>query len=97
MFQKIANALSVEVEGVDLTKASNLEFYVRQGCTFFLYTPTVVDETHLLVKIPYEDAMRLRPPQAKLQLALTDEGGNRRATVITEVSVLYLLKEDGYD
>lgn len=97
MFQKIANALSVEVEGTDLTKASNLEFYVRQGCTFFQYAPEVLDETHLLVRVPYADAMRLRPPKAKLQLALTDENGNRRATLITEVSVYYLLKEAGYD
>ena len=68
MFQKIANALSVEVEGTDLTKATKIEFYVRQGCSFFQYEPTVVDETHLLVKIPYADAMRLQASTVRLLL-----------------------------
>ena len=96
MFQKIANALSVEVEGTDLTKASNLEFYVRQACCFFQYTPAVVDETHLLVKIPYDDAMRLRPDKVHLQLALTDENGNPMAAEIVQESVKKFLKEAGY-
>lgn len=97
MFQKIANALSVEVEGTDLTKATGLEFYVRQACCFFQYTPTVVDETHLLVKIPYDDAMRLRPDKVHLQLALTDENGNPLAADIVQENVKKFLKEAGYD
>lgn len=97
MFQKIANALSVEVEGTDLTKATKLEFYVRQACTFFQYTPTVIDETHMLVQIPYDDAMRLRPDKVHLQLALTDENGNDLAAEIVQVDVKKFLKEAGYD
>lgn len=34
MFQKIANALSVELTGTDLTKVTKLEFYVKQACQF---------------------------------------------------------------
>lgn len=97
MFQKIANALSVEVDGTDLTKATKIEFYVRQGCSFFQYEPTVVDETHLLVKIPYEDAMRLRPGAVSLQCALTDADGNKQAAEIVQVDVKSFLKEAGYD
>lgn len=97
MFQKIANALSVEVEGTDLTKASNLEFYVKQACQFFQYTPVVVDETHLLVKIPYADAMRLQASTVRLQLALTDGDGNPMAAEIVQTDAKKFLKEAGYD
>lgn len=97
MFQKIANALSVEVEGTDLTKASKIEFYVKQACQFFQYTPVVVDETHLLVKIPYADAMRLQASTVRLQLALTDGDGNPMAAEIVQTDAKKFLKEAGYD
>lgn len=98
MRQRIANALSIEVEGADVAAASKLEFYVRQGRLFFEYAPSVVDETHLLVQIPFEDAMQLKSGQAALlQLALTDSGGNRQAADIVSVPVKDLLKEAGYD
>ena len=97
MFQKIANALSVELTGTDLTKVTKLEFYVKQACQFFQYAPVVVDETHLLVKIPYEDAMRLRPGSVSLQCALTDADGNKQAADIVSAPVKDLLKEAGYD
>jgi hypothetical protein len=97
VFQKIANALSVEVDGTDLTKATKIEFYVRQGCSFFQYEPTVVDETHLLVKIPYADAMRLQASTVRLQLALTDGDGNPMAAEIVQTDAKKFLKEAGYD
>ena len=97
MFQKIANPLSVEVEGTDLTKASNLEFYVRQGCTFFQYAPVVVDETNMLVRIPKDDAMRLRPGMVELQFAATDENGNPITVDPMDEPVKRFLKEAGYD
>lgn len=96
MFQKIANALSVEVEGTDLTKATKLEFYVRQGCSFFQYEPTVVDETHCTVLIPYEDAMKLRPGNVWLQMAFTDENGNKITVRKVQQEVDEFLKEAGY-
>ena len=98
MREKIRNNLSVEVTGADLTKAAKLQFWLRQGQTFFEYAPAVVDETHLLVTIPYADAMQLDPGRsARLQLALTDESGNPQVSDIVVQPVRELLKEDGYD
>lgn len=96
MFQRIANALSVEVEGTDLTKVTKPEFYVKQACQFFQYTPKIVDETHLLVKIPKEDAMRMRPGTVKLQFAATDGDGNPITVSTVEKTIEEFLKEAGY-
>ena len=98
MREKIRNSLSVEVTGAELTKAAKLQFWLRQGRKFFEYAPTVIDETHLLVTIPYADAMQLDPGRsARLQLALTDESGNPQVSDIVVQPVRELLKEDGYD
>lgn len=98
MREKIRNALSVEVTGADLTKATKLQFWLRQGRKFFEYVPTVVDETHLLVVVPFADAIQLDPGRsARLQLALTDESGNPQAADIVTQPVRELLKEAGYD
>lgn len=97
MRTKITNTLSIEVSGVELTQASKLEFYVRQDARFYQYTPTVIDDTHLTVQIPKEDAMRLLPNKpVRLQLALTDGDGNPIATDIVQMTVQELLKETGY-
>lgn len=98
MRQRIENALSIEVEGAELTGAVRLEFYVRQGGAFYEYTPQVVDDTHLLVQIPFADAMQLRAgQQALLQLAFTDASGNKQASDVVSAPVRDLLKEAGYD
>ncbi len=97
MFQKIENRLSVHLNGeVDLTKAVNLEFYVKQSCHTFEYTPEVVDETHCTVLIPYEDAMKLRPGNVWLQMAFTDENGNKITVRKVQQEVDEFLKEAGY-
>lgn len=97
MREKIKNALSVEVVGADLTKATKLQFWLRQGALFFEYVPAVVDETHLLVTIPLADAMQLDAGKsARLQLALTDGDGNPQAADIVSQPVKELLKEAGY-
>lgn len=68
------------------------------GAEVFEYVPTVVDETHLLVTIPFADAMQLDPGRsARLQLALTDADGNPQAADIVTQPVKELLKEAGYD
>lgn len=77
-------------------KGDKTGIYVKQACQFFEYTPVVVDESHLLVKIPYEDAMRLRPGAVSLQCALTDADGNKQAAEIVQVDVKSFLKEAGY-
>lgn len=97
MREKIRNALSVEVTGADLTKATKLQFWIKQGALFFEYAPQVVDQTHLLVIIPFADAMQLDPGKsARLQLALTDADGNPQAADIVSQPVKELLKEAGY-
>lgn len=98
MREKIRNSLSVEVTGAELTKAAKLQFWLRQGRKFFEYAPTVIDETHLLVVIPFADAMQLDPGcSARLQLAFTDGDGNPQASDIVTKPVRELLKEAGYD
>lgn len=97
MFQKIENRLYVHLNGdVDLTKASNIEFYVKQACRTFEYTPEVVDETHCTVLVPYEDAMKLRPGDVWLQMAFTDENGNKIPVRKVQQPVDEFLKEAGY-
>lgn len=94
---KIKNALAVTVEGADLTKATRIEFYLKQQTFFRQYTPTVTDETHMLVQIPFADAAQLDPAQlASVQMALTDEHGNARPTDVYTIAVRELLKEAGY-
>ena len=51
MFQKIANALSVEVDGTDLTKATKIEFYVRQGCSFFQYIDEALPTVDYTIRV----------------------------------------------
>lgn len=97
MRQRIGNLLRVEVEGGSLEGATDLEFYIKQwGGIFLELTPTVVDDTHIEVEIPYDKAMQLTSTQAKLQLAYTDETGQPCATDTLVVPVEELLKEAGY-
>lgn len=97
MIQRMRSNLRIEVSGASLDGATNLEFYIRQwGGIYIELTPTVVDDTHIDVAIKYEDAMKLEPTQAQLQLAFTDSNGQACATEVLTVSVTELLKEAGY-
>ncbi len=98
MRRRIRNIIQVEVEGVSLEGATDLEFYVRQGhglCR--CYTPTIIDDTHIAVDIPYEDAMKFTNTTAHIQLAFTNMTGYPVATDIVTIPVGELLKEEGYD
>lgn len=97
MRHRIENSLQITCEDVDLTTISNIEFYVRQPGFFREYRPEVVSAKEMLVHIPFEDAMELRPSDAMLQFAYTDSNGVPRATEIEEIPVSALLKEAGYD
>jgi hypothetical protein len=98
MRRRIKNAVQVEVDGATLEGASDLEFYIRQkNGTFFCYTPRIVDNTHIEVEIPFEDAMKLRPVETQIQLAFVNSTGYPTATDTLTVTVSDLLKEDGYD
>jgi hypothetical protein len=96
MHEKIENSLTITCEDADLTKLSNIEFYVRQLNFFGCYTPTVVSPNEMLVVIPFEDAMKMVNGKAKLQFAFTDENGTPDASEVLEVQVGDLLKEAGY-
>lgn len=94
--QKIENRLLIEVDGIDLTGATDIEFYVRQGKTFFEYTPQIVDASHMAVVIPKEDAMQLATVGVKLQFALTGADGNARNSDVIVMTAEEFLKEAGY-
>lgn len=98
MRQKIKNTLSIVVEGVDLNTVTNIEFYVRQGNVFFQLSPTILNESEMIVVVPKEKADSLNTnSMAYLQFAFTDKDGNDIASDITEVEVGRLLKSEGYD
>lgn len=98
MRRRIRNVIQIEVEGVSLEGATDLEFYIRQGhglCR--CYVPTIIDNTHIEVDIPYEDAMKFMHTTASIQLAFTNMVGYPVATEIETIPVRELLKEEGYD
>ena len=97
MRRNIQNGLHISVDGADMTKASQIEFYVRQGQSLFTYLPQVIASGELYFEIPFEDAMQLESAPVRLQFAFVDEGGNPRASGIVELFVSDFLKEAGYD
>lgn len=97
MYNRIKNALLVVCEGVDLTTVSNIEFYVKQPPLSFCYIPEVISSEEMLVVVPFEDAMKLKPGEVKVQFAYTDAAGNPRPSPTEIVPVDELQKEAGYD
>ena len=98
MREKIENRLTITIDGaLDLTKATALRIYLRQGYTFREYAPDVVDASTLSVKIPYADAMALTNTAAQIQLACKTAEGEAIASEVLTVPVAELLKEEGYD
>lgn len=95
--EKIRNHIKVTCEDVDLTKVTDIEFYVKQLSFVGTYTPEVISEHEMVVTIPFEDAMRLMQGTAKLQFAFVDENGVPRASDPVETKVEELLRGDGYD
>jgi hypothetical protein len=95
--EKIRNHSKATCEDVDLTKVTDIEFYVKQLSFVGTYTPEVISEHEMAVTIPFEDARRLMRGKAKLQFAFVDENGAPRASNAIEVDVAELLKGEGYD
>lgn len=95
--EKIQNQIKITCEDVDLTKATNIEFYVKQLSFVGTYTPEVLTAHEMVVTIPFNDARRLMRGKASLQFAFVDENGNPRASDAIEDDVAELLKGDGYD
>ncbi len=84
-------------DSIDFTKISKIEVYLRQGTFFRQYTPTVVDAGTMLVEIPFDDALQLKPGRASMQFAYTDEAGHPQNTRERVVPVENLIKQEGYD
>lgn len=97
MIQNVTNYLTCEVEGIDLTTAINIEFYVRQGHRFFKYTPEVLAKDTMAVVIPMRHARSLQVGAVDLEFALTDENGRAIPSDIVTVEVERFLKEAGYE
>ena len=97
MREKIQNRLKISVDGIDLTKLRDIEFYVKQTGFFGCYAPEVISPTEMLVNVPYKHAMRLRKGNVDLQFAFVNEYGDPDASNVNTVPVEQLLKEAGYD
>ena len=98
MRSKIENHVGIICSDIDLQTLSSIEFYVRQGKFFRIYTPEVVSANKMVVVIPMVDAMELQPNKmVDLQFAYTDENGIPDASDIVSMNVRDLLKESGYD
>lgn len=103
MLQRIESSLVLSVtngqggEKLDLSKATNLLFSIKQQYGVYLEFPVTHIDGKLLVKIPYESAMKLTTSPAKGQLYWTDEYGNKKATLSAPLCVEELLREAGYE
>ena len=97
MKNRIQNQLHIQCSGTNLMEDSNIELYIKQGSLLFQYIPRVIDETSMLVVIPFEDAIQLKQGKVLVQLAFMDKYKNPIASEITRVEVTSLLKENGYD
>lgn len=103
MLQKIESYLSISIRErgtkklVDLSKAKNILFSLKQQYGAYLEFSGKYENGKVIVKIPYEDAMRLTTSPTQGQLYWTDEKGNKKATLPVPVRVDELLREAGYD
>lgn len=102
MLQRIESLLSLTVKNsdgtlVDFSKASSILFSIRQQHGIYLEFPGLLVEGKLLVKVPYEDAMKLTTSPTKAQLYWTDEYNHKHATTACEIPVDELIREAGYD
>ena len=103
MLQKIESYLSISVKErgtgkeIDLSKAKNILFGIRQQYGTYLEFPGRYENGKVVVKVPYEDAMLLTTSPTRGQLYWTDENDNKKATVSAPVHVDELLREAGYD
>lgn len=102
MLQRIESNLLLTVKNldgtpVDFSKASNILFSIRQQHGVYLEFPALLVEGKLLVKVPYEDAMKLTTSPTKAQLYWTDEYDRKHATTACDIPVEELIREAGYD
>ena len=101
MFQRMRGAVSITVDGIDLTKVTDIEVELIQEDTGveMLFTGgevVVTGETALTVTIPKDTAMSLEVAPLRGQIMFTREDGMPDATKPFTVSVEELIKEAGY-
>lgn len=97
MTNRIEGEFCATIKGVNLTAASNIQFYVLQANHFFEYKPEVIAPNMVYFQIPYEDAMQIHAGiPCKMQCAWTDEFGKPRKTKILLVLPDEFLKKEGY-
>lgn len=95
MIQRVKNIIEITCNDIDFTQASNMEVYINQGDTTFTYGLTAQNEHKAVFEIPKEDAMDMDNGIARIQFAVTIED-EAVVSNIVKVSVLELLKEEGY-
>lgn len=98
MKQKMRNTLCIYIYGIDLTKCSNIKFYMQQDSSEFPeYNGIAYSKNQLIVEIPYDDAMKLSCGTVEAQVCMQDEFGNSRATNVMTIPVEELIAKNGYN
>lgn len=101
MFQRMRGVISVDIDGVDMTNVTDIEFKLVQEDTGvdLLFTGsqvTVANESTVQVEIPKVTAMQLDVAPLRGQIMFTMPNGIPDATKPFTVPVSELIKEDGY-
>ena len=96
MKQKMRNTLCIYIYGIDLTKCSNIKFYMQQDSSEFPEYNGIA-YSKLIVEIPYDDAMKLSCGTVEAQVCMQDEYGNSRATNVMTITVEELIAKNGYN
>ena len=101
MFQRMRGAVSITVDGIDLTKVTDIEVELIQEDTGveMLFTGAevaIASSDTLQVVIPKDVAMALEVSPLRGQIMFTYENGYPDATKPFTVPVSELIKEDGY-
>lgn len=101
MRQRMRNAITVKVDGMNLTTCTDIHVYVAQNGITYDYSGTAIsiddaDTSLLKVVIPKSDAMNFKVGEAEVQIALTDASGSPRSHNPIRVKMGKLLKGEGY-
>lgn len=101
MFQRMRSAVSITVNGIDMTTVTDIEVKLIQEDTGveMLFTGgdvTIVDSATVQVVIPKDIGMQLDVAPLRGQVMFTYPNGYPDATRAFSVPVSELIKEDGY-
>lgn len=101
MIQRMFNRVPLEFPDVDFSAASDVEVTFDQKTsgvelTYAEEAVAVIDETHLEVYVPKEDALKLYHKPIRYQAMFIGADGFPSASKIYTMPVDELLKDDGY-